>query len=219
MTGDAAQGGARLTDLDGHQLVELLGRVEPSDPVLTGIDIDEVSRAIDPKRLSKKEFVALLAALDRLAAAGVDLDLSLMDPTNFARLITRASKDQVARLMEQPRLRGRILDEIFRRMRSHYRSERAATVHAVVHWRFTGGTDEDGYDRYESVLADGECTVNTQRTQDARCTITIDPADFLKLITNNVSAPLLFMTGKVKIKGDLAFAAGMTNLFDLPSAA
>jgi putative sterol carrier protein len=216
VTGEAEQGGARLTDLDAHQLIEVLGRVQPSDPRLAGID--EVCRAIDPKDLDKKEFVALLAALDRLAAAGVDLDLSLMDPVNFARLITRASKDQVARLMEQPGLRGRILDEIFRRMHAHYRSEQAAKVRAVVHWRFTGGAGEDGYDRYESVLADGQCTVNTVRTQDPRCTVTIDPTDFLRLVTNNASAPVLFMTGKVKIKGDLAFAAGITSLFDLPRA-
>lgn len=206
-------------DLDAHQLIDLLGRVEPDDPVLDGIDIDEVTREIDPKRLTKKEFVALLEALDRLAAGGADLDLSRMDPRNFARLISRASKDQIGKLLDQQQLRRRILDEIFRRMGSHYRSEHAASVRAVVHWRFTGGGDEDGYDRYESVLADGTCTVNTERTQDPRATITIDPVEFLKLITNNASAPVLFMTGKIKVKGDLAFAAGLTGLFDLPAAA
>lgn len=213
------RGTPRLTDLDPHQLITALGRLSPSDEAIADVDIDAVTRAIDPKELGKKEFVALLSALDRLAGDGADLDLSTMAPENFARLITRASKDQIERLMGQPQLRTRILDEIFRRMSRHYRSEHAASVRAVVHWRLTGGADEDGFDRYESVLGEGTCTVNKERTQDARVTITIDPVDFVKLITSNASAPVLFMTGKLKVKGDLAFAAGLTGLFDLPSAA
>lgn len=222
MNGDGSgseRGTPRLSELDPHELVAALERLSPSDEAIAGIDIDVITRAIDPKDLGKKEFVALLSALDRLAGEGADLDLSTMAPDNFARLIARASKDQIERLLGQPRLRTRILDEIFRRMSRHYRSEHAATVRAVVHWRLTGGADEEGFDRYESVLSDGSCTVNKERTQDARVTITIDPVDFVKLITSNASAPVLFMTGKLKVKGDLAFAAGLTGLFDMPSAA
>ncbi len=32
----------------------------------------------------------------------------------------------------------------------------------------------------------------------------------------DASAPVLFMTGKLKIRGDLAFAAGLTGYFHLP---
>ncbi|HEX4703571.1 MAG TPA: SCP2 sterol-binding domain-containing protein, partial [Pseudonocardiaceae bacterium] len=31
------------------------------------------------------------------------------------------------------------------------------------------------------------------------------------------SGAVLFMTGKLKIKGDLGFAAGLTSLFDIPT--
>lgn len=222
MTGDESETARRVTrlaELDGHQIVEALEGLSASDDAIADVDINEVTAAIDPKELSKKEFVALLAALDRLAGDGADLDLSRMAPENFARLISRASKDQIERLLGQQRLRQRILNEIFRRMSQHYRSEHAASVRAVVHWRLTGGAGDDGYDRYESVLADGACTVNGEHTQDPRATITIDPVDFVKLITSNASAPVLFMTGKLKVKGDLAFAAGLTSLFNLPKAA
>ncbi|MFD1048182.1 SCP2 sterol-binding domain-containing protein, partial [Kibdelosporangium lantanae] len=59
-------------------------------------------------------------------------------------------------------------------------------------------------------------TVSRAMTRDARVTITMPPQDFLRLITSNASAPVLFMTGKLRIRGDLAFAAGMLGLFDLP---
>ena len=48
--------------------------------------------------------------------------------------------------------------------------------------------------------------------------MTLTPADFLKLATGNASAPVLFMTGKLKVKGDLGFAAGFMSLFNIPKA-
>jgi putative sterol carrier protein len=101
-------------------------------------------------------------------------------------------------------------------MTAHLRIERARDVDAVVQWRFSGGTGEGGYDRYETVIAGGACKVGREMTSDPRVTITMPPHEFLRLITSNASAPVLFMTGKLKIRGDLAFAAGMLGLFDLP---
>jgi putative sterol carrier protein len=157
-----------------------------------------------------------LAALDRLADEGADVDLSRMDADTFARIITRASADQVQGIMARPRLRARVLGEVFRRMSDHLRADRAAHASAVVHWRLTGGDGEDGYDRWELVIDHGTCVVRRERTRDPRATITVQPTDFLRLITRNASGPVLFMTGRLKVKGDLGFAAGLTSLFELP---
>jgi putative sterol carrier protein len=205
-----------LGRLRPDELVDLVDGLDPSEPGLAGLDVDVIGRLIDPRKLGKDGFVRILSALDRLAGQGADVDLSKMGAETFARIITRASTDQVQGVMVRPELRARMLDEIFRRMGDHLRADRAAHTNAVVHWRLTGGAGEGGYDRYETIIADGTCTVNHERTQDPRVTITMHPVDFLRLITRNASAPLLFMTGKVKVKGDLGFAAGMTNLFDLP---
>jgi putative sterol carrier protein len=48
--------------------------------------------------------------------------------------------------------------------------------------------------------------------------VTLAPVEFLKLVTGNASAPLLFMSGKLKVAGDLGFAAGLTSLFNIPKA-
>jgi putative sterol carrier protein len=50
-------------------------------------------------------------------------------------------------------------------------------------------------------------------------TFTLDGVDFLKLVTNNVQGPELFMTGKLKLEGDMMFAAQLPALFTIPSAA
>jgi alkyl sulfatase BDS1-like metallo-beta-lactamase superfamily hydrolase len=205
-----------VTDVDPSKLVELLEKLDPTSEHLEQIDIDAIGQAIDPTRLRNGEFRVLLEQVDRLAGAGAGVDLSLMGAQTFARLIGRASKDQLTEVLAKPDLRARILDEIFRRMQSHLREEKVRSVSAVVHWRFPSSPGADDYERYQTVIERGVCTTSRDRSESARVTITICPYDFLRLITSNASAPVLFMTGKLKVRGDLAFAASMMGLFDLP---
>ncbi|MGW1682789.1 SCP2 sterol-binding domain-containing protein [Saccharopolyspora sp. NPDC002376] len=166
---------------------------------------------VDPKKISKDEFVALLEAASEIAGND-EVDLSALRPEQFARLISRASDEQLDAVMARPELREGILDEVFRRMGEHYKAGKAE---AVVRWRI--GTDEDLL-RYECVLADGKCEVSKDPQLEPRVTITVAPAEFLKLASSNASAPMLFMKGKLKVAGDLGFAAGLTKLFQIPKA-
>jgi alkyl sulfatase BDS1-like metallo-beta-lactamase superfamily hydrolase len=193
------------------QLVELLANLDPESAGGQQVDVDAIGRALDPTKLRRGEFTAILEHLDRLA--GTAVDLSTLDAHTFAALIGRAGKDQLRDALARPALRTRILGEIFRRMPAHLRPDRARSVTAVVHWRFPAADD---YERYETIIENGTCATGRDRTRDARVTITVDPYDFVRLITSHASAPVLFMTGKLKVRGDLAFAAGLVSLFDLP---
>ena len=42
---------------------------------------------------------------------------------------------------------------------------------------------------------------------------------FPKLVTGQQSGPVLFMTGKLKLEGDVMFASRMTSFFRIPKAA
>lgn len=208
--------GDAIGTLTPSQLVELLERLDPRSDALEQINIDAIAAAIDPKKLGRAEFVTLLEQVDRLAGAGA-ADLASIGARTFARLINRASADQLRDVLARPDLRAMVLGEIFRRMQEHLRADRAATVKAVVHWRFTDGSDEDGYDRYETVLDNGVCTTTqAHRHEDPRATITMAPYEFVRLITSNASGPMLYVTGRLKVRGDLPFAAGLTGLFNLP---
>ncbi len=179
-----------------------------SDPIAT---LGET----DPKKLSKEDFVALLEAASELATNG-DVDLSGLQPEHFARLISRASAGQIESTMAKPELRERVLDEVFRRMGDHYKADKGRSTEAVVRWRI--GSDDE-YLRYECVLSGGTCTVNkTPQHEDARVTIMVSAAEFLKLAAGNASAPVMFMSGKLKVAGDVGFAAGLTKLFQIPKA-
>ena len=205
-----------IAKLSPQELISTLRQVDPGDPALTDVDIDVIARGIDPKKLGRDELADLLDALGALADGGADLDLAKMDPQNFARLISRASKEQIEAVTSRHGLRERVLDEVFRRMEAHFRSERAGATRAVVHFRLTGGAD--GEDVYEAVIENAACTINKGETRDPRAVVTLSPVEFLKLATGNASAPVLFMTGKLKVKGDLGFAAGFMSLFTIPKA-
>jgi putative sterol carrier protein len=207
-----------IAKLSPSELISTLKQIDPADPAVRGVDIDVIARGIDPKKLGKDEFADLLGALGDLADGGADLDLAQMDPQNFARIISRASKDQIEAVTAKPGLRERVLDEVFRRMEVHFRTERAGATKAVVHFRLTGGFGEGGHDVYEAVIQDAKCTINKGETREGRASVTLSPVEFLKLATGNASAPVLFMTGKLKVKGDLGFAAGFMSLFDIPKA-
>jgi putative sterol carrier protein len=117
----------------------------------------------------------------------------------------------------QSEFRGKVLDEIFNRMSTHFRAEKAGTIDAVVHFRIADRPD-GGEDRYEAIIKDGTCTVNNPPQDDARGTFVVDPVSFLKLVTGNASGPELFLRRKLKIKGDLMFAAQLAGLFTIPKA-
>ncbi len=203
-----------ISRLSPSELVTLIDSLDPTTEGLADVDIDAIARNIDPAMLTGDEFVRLISGLQRLSS--VSIDLAKMGPRTFAKLIAGASKEQLEEVLARPELRNLILGEIFRRMTTHLRQDKAKDVEAVVHWRFSGGTGEGGYDRYETVISNGTCTMSREMTKESRVTITMPPQEFLRLITSNASAPVLFMMGKLKLRGDLPFAAGMLHMFDLP---
>src|ERR1051325_7318177 len=84
-----------IAKLSPQELISTLQGIDPGDPALKDVDIDVIARGIDPRKLGEDEFADLLGALGDLADGGADLDLAKMDPQNFARIVSRASKDQI----------------------------------------------------------------------------------------------------------------------------
>ncbi len=160
----------------------------------------------------------MLSAIGRLADAGADVDLSTMDLQNFARIISRASDDQVEAAAADPALRGMVLDELFRRMTAHFISERTREGKVVMAFRVTGGIGEEGYDHYAVQIEDRQCTVRSGPSTDAKATTTLSPTNLLKLATGNASAKMMFVRRKVKVAGSLGFAAGFMEMFEVPKA-
>ena len=139
--------------------------------------------------------------------------LATVEPKEFARLVKSTPDATIAEVMAGPD-RGPILNEVFGRMPTLFRADRAGDTKAVIHWNITGG----GNDTYETVIEDGTCTVTNQPARDPKLAMTMDPVTFLKVVSGDGNPMMMFMTGKIKAKGDLGLAAQVAKLFDIPRA-
>lgn len=139
-----------------------------------------------------------------------------VDPAAFARAVAETPDDALAEGMASEN-RGPILDEIFAQMERRFDVRRAGDVEAVIDWKIHD-RPEGGYDHYRVRISGGECRVEKEPKEgEPRVTFKVKPVTFLRLVTGNASGPQLFLTGRLKIDGDLMFAARVQTLFEIPS--
>ncbi|GAA1787953.1 hypothetical protein GCM10009682_07520 [Luedemannella flava] len=141
-------------------------------------------------------------------------DLSSVDPQRFSELIRSASGSQLNEVMSGES-RGKILAEIFSRMPAQFRPDKAGNTNAVIQWNITGRPD-GGADVYQVNIADGACSVAEGAQADPKVEITLAGPEFLKLIAGAGNPTMMFMTGKLKAKGDIMLAGRLAELFALP---
>ena len=139
------------------------------------------------------------------------VDFTSIEPSDFAQTIKSASDSDLAQAFGGAE-RGRILDGIVGMFPRRFRAEKAGSTSAVIHWVITGRPD-GGTDTYEVRIADGKCEVSSTPEQEPRLAITVGPVDFVKVISGNGNPMMMFMTGKLKAKGDLGLASNIAGLF------
>jgi hypothetical protein len=144
------------------------------------------------------------------------IDFATVEPKEFAQLVKSTPDSEIAALLSGEQ-RKPILDAIFAKFPDLFRPDRAGATSAVIHWS-VGGAPDGGADTYELVIADGKCTLSPKPENDPKLAITVGPVDFVKVVSGNGNPMMMFMTGKLKAKGDLGLAANIANLFDIPKA-
>lgn len=173
---------------------------------MADVNIDD----IDPRSLTSEQFAALLEAAEQYEG-----DLAAMPPRTFARLIKLASTDQIRAVIGDPARRRKVLDAIFSRMAGQFRADKAPRRDSAIHWRIAGDGEPDVY---ETWIAGGECSTSAEPRYEPRVTLSMSAEQFLKLVSGNGSPTMMFMTGKLKLDGDIGFAAGLSTIFDIPKA-
>jgi putative sterol carrier protein len=132
----------------------------------------------------------------------------------IASLLGSVPDPQLEHLMQSPARRV-VLDVVFSQMPRRFDRTRAAGVDSTVRWRITRpGADPDVY---QLEIEDGQCrVVRATPDRDARVTITIDGADFLRLILGSSDAMQAYFAGRLELSGDIMHAAKLTLLFRTP---
>lgn len=147
-------------------------------------------------------------------------NLEAVAPEDFAKLIAESPRSQIESIVNGP-ARKPALDEVFNRMADHVEPSKVRGTDAVVHFKILDRPDHlgGGYDHYEVVFEDGSCRASDQPAADPHVTIRVGPVHFLKLAVNQASGPTLFLTGKLRLEGDVMLASRLTSFFRIPTAA
>ncbi|WP_020669205.1 SCP2 sterol-binding domain-containing protein [Amycolatopsis nigrescens] len=188
-------------------------------PVPDEHPINGFARQIDLRKLSPEQFIQLLETLHMLGVAGAGVELTSLSTETLVDVVARAGKEQLRAIAEHAELRSVFLDEIFRRMSDHFVEDKARNVSLVVAWRFPEGDGDDGFDRFQTVIEDGVCVSSADLGRDPDTTITVAADDFFRMATGAVAVATMFMTGRVRVKGEYAPAVRFSSYFDIPRPA
>jgi putative sterol carrier protein len=144
--------------------------------------------------------------------------MSQIDATDFTSLSTaldQHSNDEInAVIQAQEGGSPKFLDGVFEGMSTAFNPSKAGEQQATVQYEITA---PDGAHAYSMRIADGRCQVERGAAESPRVTIRAALPDFLRLITGKVNGVQLFMTGKLKVSGDLFFAQTFQGWFDRPA--
>jgi putative sterol carrier protein len=133
-----------------------------------------------------------------------------VDPAQVAEAVKGLSDEELKKQIEE---RGvdKTLQQIFAGMQDAFQPEKAAGVNAVIQYDVAVNGDTKSW----SVnIADGKCTTSEGASENPRLTLQTALPDFMRLIFNQADGTQLFMSGKLKLKGDMMFAMQMQNFFE-----
>lgn len=196
-----------------------LRATRPESQRIAAVDgnaLDTFARSIDVTTLDEQQFVRLLETLHMLGTTGSGLHLRDLSTDVLADIVRTASKEQLRAVVLHGELRSLFLDEIFHRMSERFLPAKAHGADLVVSWRFTEGAGDGGYDRFQTVIEQGSCVSGVDLGREPDTTVTLCASDFIRMATGNANVASMFVTGKVRVKGEYAPAVRFSSYFDIP---
>ena len=101
------------------------------------------------------------------------------------------------------------VNETFQAMPGKFRADKAAGVSATIQYDITG--DQGG--TWHAVIKDGACTVNPGAAANPNLTLTMAAQDWLDMVAGKLPGQQAFMSGKLKLKGDMGLAMKIGGMF------
>jgi putative sterol carrier protein len=124
------------------------------------------------------------------------------------------------RTMRSP-IRRIITSKIFAGMARQFDGKRGADLDVTVRWE-VGRADRPPTETWDLVIRDGKArAVRVTETEPAaaRTTIGLDRPTLLELAIGNLNGPQAYLSGRLRMKGDVMLAQRLTTLIAVPNAA
>lgn len=97
----------------------------------------------------------------------------------------------------------------FEELPTHFKPDKAAGLEAVYQFDVSG----DGGGQWHADISGGTCTVVPGQASDPNITLSASDKDFLSMVNGKLNPQMAFMTGKLKVKGDMGLAMRLQSIF------
>jgi putative sterol carrier protein len=132
-----------------------------------------------------------------------------MDENLLGQLIEGKSDDEINQQVGQLGV-ATLLSQIFGEMEKRFKPEAAAGQTAVVQWDITA---PDATHTYQFKVDNGACEVKEGAVDSPKVTLGLSLPDFLRFIAGQLDGMQAFMSGKLRLSGDMMFAQTMQAWF------
>lgn len=101
------------------------------------------------------------------------------------------------------------IDQLFAEMEGKFRADKASGMNATFQFEISG--DDGG--TWHAKIADGSCAFGQGPIDGANVTISAASSDWSQIVSGSLNPQMAFMTGKIKVRGDLGLATKLGTLF------
>lgn len=99
--------------------------------------------------------------------------------------------------------------QVFEAMPQNFNPDAAQGMDAVIQYDLSG----EGAAQYHATIKDGTCTIAEGTHDSPTMTLKMAAPDFVDMIQGKLDGMSAFMSGKLRIEGDMGIAMKMQNLF------
>jgi alkyl sulfatase BDS1-like metallo-beta-lactamase superfamily hydrolase len=141
--------------------------------------------------------------------AGTDVFAGLSDQQDLAALVRDLPDEEITRLAEDAGVEA-TLDRLFTLMAEAFDPEQAAGRSAAAQWEVSAGGETF---TYHVIIDAGTCRAGSGPVPSPRITMTQEVSDFIRFMAGQTNAVTAFMTGRMKVTGDVMFGPTLESFF------
>jgi len=141
--------------------------------------------------------------------AQAEFDPRNLSPEQFIQLVKSADDERIVEAIHAGGTE-RSLEQILSGMADSYKG---GNHDADIQWVVT---DEGTEHRWVLAVHDGKAEARPGEAESPKVTLTTDLVSFVKMIAGVSNGTSLFMSGKLKLAGDMMFAMQIESMFERP---